>query len=78
MIQRTRAAAVAREQHCNTLEKYHYVLFNFSYPLKAHSYLPQQSADSTVDCINTEKGIFLSLHHNATVHCRICTSVNEP
>ena len=38
-------------------------------PLKAHSHLPQRSADSAVDCINAEIGIFLSLRSIATV-CR--------
>ena len=37
--------------------------------LKAHSYLPQRSADSAVDCVNAEIGIFQSLCVNATV-CR--------
>ena len=45
---------------------------------KAHLHSPHRSADSTVDCINTEVGIFLSLQHKATVHCGIRTSVNEP
>ena len=46
--------------------------------LKAHSHLLQWSAASAVDCINTEMEKFLSLCGNETVHCRICTSVNEP
>ena len=37
---------------------------------KAHSHLTQRSADSAVDCINAEIGIFLSLCVNATV-CRM-------
>ena len=45
---------------------------------KAHLHLPQWSEDSTVDCINAEIGIFLSFCDNATVHCGIRTSVNEP
>ena len=36
---------------------------------KAHSHLPQRSADSAVDCINAEKGNFLFFH--ATIHCGI-------
>ena len=44
----------------------------------ADSHLPQRSTFSTVDCINTEIEKFLSLCGNATVHCGICTSVNEP
>ena len=36
------------------------------------------AADSAVDCVNAEIGIFQSLWHNANVHCRIHTSVNEP
>ena len=39
--------------------------------LKAHSHLPQQSADSTEDCVNTEIGIFLSLCGNTTVCHRL-------
>ena len=46
--------------------------------VKAHSQLPMWSADSAVDCINAEIENFLSLCVNATVHCRIHTSVNEP
>ena len=37
--------------------------------LKAHSHLLQRSADSAVDCVNAEIGIFLSLRSNATI-CR--------
>ena len=37
---------------------------------KAHSHLAQRSADSAVDCINAEIGIFLCLQSNATVCCR--------
>ena len=40
-----------------------------SSPVKAHSHSPQRSADSAVDCVNAEIGIFLSLRSNATV-CR--------
>ena len=39
---------------------------------KAHSHSPQRSADSAVDCVNAEIGIFLSLRSNATI-CRRCT-----
>ena len=48
------------------------------YLLKARLDLVQLSEDSTVDCDNTEIGIFLSPFINSTVHCRIHTSVNEP
>ena len=34
---------------------------------KAHSHSLQRSADSAVDCVNTEIGIFLSLRSNTTV-----------
>ena len=34
--------------------------------LKAHSHSPPQSADSAVDCVNAEIGIFLALRSNAT------------
>ena len=44
----------------------------------AHSHLTLQSADSAVDCVNAELGFYLSLRGNATVHCGIRTSVNEP
>ena len=39
--------------------------------LKCDSHSPQRSADSAVDCIIAEIGIFLSLRSNATV-CRRC------
>ena len=35
----------------------------------AHLHLLQQLADSTIDCVNTDIGIFLSLSGNATVYC---------
>ena len=35
---------------------------------KAHSHLPQQSADSVVDCINAEIVIVLSLWLNPEFH----------
>ena len=38
-------------------------------PLKADSHSLQRSADSAVDCVNAEIGIFLSLRSNATI-CR--------
>ena len=46
--------------------------------LKADSHLPQRGVFSAVDCINAEIENVLSLCRNSTVHCRICTSVNEP
>ena len=45
---------------------------------KAHSHSLQQSVVSAVDCVNAEIGIFLSLRHNATVQCRICTCLLVP
>ena len=45
-------------------------LFILRFYFKAHSHLLQRSADSAVDCINAEIGIFLSLQSNATVCCR--------
>ena len=38
--------------------------------IKAHSHSPQRSADSAVDCVNAEIGIFLSLRSNTTICCR--------
>ena len=46
--------------------------------LKAHLHLLQRSVDSAMDCVNAEIGIFLTLWHNATVHCGIRTRVHEP
>ena len=40
---------------------------NVYFTLKAYSHLLQQSVDSTVDCVNTDIGIFLSLSINVTV-----------
>ena len=49
------------------------ILGNFFLPkkakVKAHSHSPQQSADSAVDCVNAEIGVFISLRSNATL-CR--------
>ena len=39
--------------------------------LKAQSHSPQWSVDSTVDCVNAETGIFLSLCVNATICCKL-------
>ena len=44
----------------------------------ADSHSPQWYAFSAVDFVNAEKEKFLSLCGNATVHCGIRTSVNEP
>ena len=49
-----------------------------TYSVKADSHLPQWSAFSAVDCVNTEIENFLSLCRNANVHCGTRTSVNEP
>ena len=38
----------------------------------------QWYAFSTLNCINAEIGNLLSPRGNATVHCRICTSVSDP
>ena len=46
--------------------------------LRAHSHLPQLSTDSAVDCVNAEMENFLSLCRNATDHCGILISMNEP
>ena len=45
--------------------------------LKAHSHSPQRSADSPVDCVNAEIGIFLSLWSNADARGKR-SNVNEP
>ena len=57
--------------------------FRLIISLKAHSHSLKQSANSAVDCVNAEIGIFLSLCINATVCCTAqhqmqLGNVNEP